>query len=433
MSGPRATGARRRLAARSVPLVLAAAVAVLAVAGTAFGTYAAFTDTDPAAPGSSGAATVVLGGRSSPPTLAFTGLRTGQSRTLPLTVDYRGSVPATISLQFPSGAMPSSCKKSGLALLDDLQVGGLNVTLGSRAAESWCALLDGNARTVLATLAPNTTTTVPITVAVTGLPLLSRSEQAELRIRSAGGFTDQVAGTVTITTVGTLSVKAAARSVAAPAVAPAAIAAAPAPPAECTAAGLTSFAEVVTLTPQNPRFDAARDRPGAAGPFLVIGTSGDDTVVGSAAGDCLAGAGGADSLDGAGGADVLVGGDGDDTLVGGDGAARLLGGLGVDTLTGGPGADVLDGGADGGTCPDADAADTVTTCTVPPPGAPVATPAAPVPAPAATSAVPVPEGAADPPVTSTPPSTPPNTPAAPAPGGTAVPEGAPDTTTSAPG
>ncbi|RZT86361.1 hypothetical protein EV383_3254 [Pseudonocardia sediminis] len=429
MTGRRATGARRRLGARRVPLLLAAAVAVLAVTGTAFGTWAAFTDSDRGGSATAGAATVVLGGRAAPPSLSFTGMRTNETRTVPLTVDYRGSVPATISLQLPSGASKTSCIGSGGTLVDPLNIGTLRVTLGSRAAENWCALLDGTARTVLATVAPNTVTTVPVTVTA-GTVLLGRTETAALRIRSVGGFTDQVTGSITIST--TLI---SGRTAAARAAAPAAVAATPVvtPPAECTAAGLTSFAEVVTLTPQNPRFDAARDRPGAAGPFLVLGTSGDDTVVGSATGDCLAGAGGADSLDGAGGADVLVGGDGDDTLLGGDGDDRLLGGLGVDTLTGGPGADVLDGGADGGTCPDADAADTVTTCTVPPAGAPVAIPAAPVPAPAASSAAPVPEGAADPPVTSTPPTTGSTTPAAPAPGGTAVPEGAPDTSTSAPG
>jgi len=49
-------------------------------------------------------------------------------------------------------------------------------------------------------------------------------------------------------------------------------------PSECTDAGLTTFAENVQLTAAAPRFVAAEDRPGATGPFLVIGTDADDTI-----------------------------------------------------------------------------------------------------------------------------------------------------------
>lgn len=364
--------------------VLGGLMAAVALGATVFGTWSALTDTDPAPSGSTGAATVVLGGRSAPPTLTFTGLRAGSTTTLPLTVDYRGSVPATISLTFPS-TTSTSCTRSGTTLLDGVLVGSLTVGLGSRATESWCSLLDGQPRTVLATLAPRTTTTVPVTVTVGAVLLATRTEQAVMRIRSAGGFTDQVAGTIRITTSALLGARSA-RVASSPTVA-SVPAGAITPPAECTAAGLTAFSEVVTLTPENRSFVASRDRPGSSGPFLVIGSDGDDTVVGSAGPDCVAAGGGADDVDGADGDDVVVGGDGPDRLTGGAGADRLSGGAGVDTLTGGPGADTLDGGPDGGDCPDADAGDTVTACTVPAPPAPAAPPASPVP---------VPEGQPDP-------------------------------------
>ena len=182
-------------------------MAAVAAAGTAFGTWSAFTDTDPAPSGVTRAATVVLGGRSAPPTLAFTGLRAGTSTTLPLTVDYRGSVPATVSLTFPS-TTATSCVKSGTSYLDGTLVGSLTVGLGSRATESWCGLLDAKPRVVLATLAPNTVATVPITVTPGPILLASRTEQAVLRVSSAGGFTDQVAGTIRITTTALLGGKA---------------------------------------------------------------------------------------------------------------------------------------------------------------------------------------------------------------------------------
>ena len=241
-------------------------------------------------------------------------------------------------------------------------VGSLTLALGSQPAVPYCSLLDGTARTLVSTVAPNTVTTVPIVATVGGLALLGRTEKAAILVRAVGGFTDQVAGTITISTGAVIALAAAARTAPTP-TSTAAVAAAPAtPPAACVAAGLTTFAETVTLTADRPRFVAAEDRPGAAGPFLVIGTSGDDTVTGSAAGDCVVGGGGDDTIDGQGGDDVVLGGDGADRLDGGAGNDRLYGEAALDRLVGGPGADVLDGGADNAAC-DSDPADTTSGCT----------------------------------------------------------------------
>ena len=375
----------RRRVIRTVALVLAlTALGVGIVLGS--GTLARFSDSERAGNAVVGAATVVLGGRATPVALNYTGLRASGTRTVNLTVDYRGTVPATIQLRLPSGAQPTSCQRNGNTWTDGLLVGTLNITLGAQPATSFCSLLNGAARTLVATVAPRTTTVVPIKVDVGPVFVTTRTEQAAIVVRAVGGFTDQVAGTITISTTGLLGLRSQSLTTAAPPP----VVVATAPPAECTG----TYAETVTLTNERPRFVAAEDRPGAAGPFLVLGTAGDDVVTGSGAGDCLVGGGGFDVLDGAGGDDVLVGGDGADRLTGGPGDDRLFGGAGVDELTGGPGADVLDGGVDGGTC-DADPADTVTACTVPAP-APLPGPApvpAPLPEPPPAPAPPAPEPA----------------------------------------
>lgn len=311
----------RRKTVLAVVLVLA-----ITATGAAFvfggGTLAAFSDSDKGGGGTARAATVVLGGRSTPLVLDFAGMRSGTTRTVNMTVDYRGTVPATVQFQLPSGATATSCTRSGSTWSDGGLIGTLTIALGSRPAVSYCSLLDGTARTLVTTVDPGTTTVVPVTVSFTGqvLGLVSRSERAAVVVRAVGGFTDRVTGTISITTTGVIGPRSLA--VAAPA---AARAAAPAPPpAECTG----TYAETVVLTPDRPRFVAAEDRPGAPGPFLVQGTAGDDVVTGSGAGDCLVGGGGADVLDGAGGDDVLLGGDGADRLTGGAGDDRLLGGAG---------------------------------------------------------------------------------------------------------
>lgn len=386
----------RVVIAVTVVSVLTVLGAGLLVAG---GTLARFTDAEAGGSGTAGAATVVLGGRATPVALDYPNLQAGGTRTVDLRVDYRGTVPATVQLRLPSGAAPTSCRAGGTSFTDAPLVGSLTVRLGTQPAVPFCSLLDGAARTVVTTVNPGTVTTVPITVTVGNVVIAGRSERAAIVVRAVGGFSDQVAGVLTIGTVGLLGP----RSLALSAPAPATVAPPAAPPAECTG----PYAETVTLTADRPRFVAAEDRPGAPGPFLVRGTAGDDTVTGSAGGDCLVGGGGFDVLDGVGGDDVLLGDDGADRLTGGQGDDRLLGGAGVDEMSGGPGADVLDGGADGGTC-DADPADRVTSCAVP---APVPEPApAPEPEPA-----PGPEPAPAPGPGPAPPEEPPPAPVDPAP------------------
>ena len=105
-----------------------------------------------------------------------------------------------MQLRLPSGATTTSCTGSGSTWTDGLLVGSLTLTLESQSAVSYCSLLDGTARTLITTVQPNTVTTVPIVATVGGLALLSRTEKAAIVVRAVGGFTDQVAGTITITT-----------------------------------------------------------------------------------------------------------------------------------------------------------------------------------------------------------------------------------------
>ncbi|MEJ8280732.1 hypothetical protein [Pseudonocardia spirodelae] len=378
----RAVGRRR--------LVLALVVGVVLVASAAWGTWAAFTAGGGGPAGTASAATVVLGGRSAPPALDLGVPLAGGTATATLSIDYRGSVPATASVAFPA-TTATGCVSSPAGLTDGPTVGSLTVRLGSRAPEPWCRLLDGVPRPV-ATLVPGTVTTVPVSATVGTTLLAARTESATMRVSAAGGFTDTVTGSLRLSTrlLPAVTPRAQAR-VASPTVV---AVSAPPPPAECTAAGLTTFAETVVLSADAPSFDAARDRPGSNGPFLIVGTDGADTIVGSPGRDCVRAAGGDDVVDGGGGDDVLVGGTGDDRLTGGDGADGLHGGVGADTLLGGPenpaAPDVLDGGPDGGTCPDPGPEDTVSACTVPVPGTAPAAPATPA-APGAVG-----EGSADP-------------------------------------
>ena len=115
---------------------------------------------------------------------------TAASATVDLSVDYRGSVPATVQLRLASGATTTSCTASGSTWTDGLLVGSLTLTLGSQSAVSYCSLLDGTARTLITTVQPNTVTSVPIVATVGGLALLNRTEKAAIVVRAVGGFTD---------------------------------------------------------------------------------------------------------------------------------------------------------------------------------------------------------------------------------------------------
>jgi hypothetical protein len=377
----------------------AAAVLVFGALGFGIGgpTLARFVTTGKGGGGVASAATVVLGARSTLPALSWTGLTAGVAKSVNLTIVYNGTVPATLVMALPSGPGTTGCVKSGSTYVNGSLVTSASIKIGSAAAEDYCGLLAGTPRTLATNVAPGATVVVPIAVTITSLLSLgfSRTETAALQIMATGGYTDQLTGTLSATTATaapktllaarvptTTASTQTATPTASPSTTTAGVTPSAAPavvvPPECAAAGMTlgSFAEVVTLTPDRPRFDAATDRPGAAGPFLVIGTSGADTIVGSAGADCLVGGGGADTISGGAGDDVLIGGDGADTLDGGAGADRLFGGAGLDDLRGGPGPDVLDGGADLATC-DTQPDDTATNCVDPPVPAPTTTDAPP--------------------------------------------------------
>lgn len=429
-------------------VIVALAVVVLAVvtaaAGTASGTWARYTDRE-AAPGSIGAATVVFGAGSRAPSMAFAGTLLAPSSSVNLTIVYEGTAPARITMALAPAATATSgfcTRTNGTWSRPALTVVTASVAVGTAAGIDYCTLLNGGQVTLATSVAAGSTTTVKVTTTFGILAsLTSRSETVPLVLRAfattgtAPSFTDTVTGTFTLAvSLAGKTALALARAAPTPTPTPVvAVGAAPVTdadvPPECAAAGMTaaSFADVIRLGNGVTTFDAARDRPGVTGPFLVLGSAGADTVTGSEGADCITGLDGDDVLAGAGGADVLVGGAGGDRLDGGAGDDRLYGGPGVDDLTGGPGADLLDGGPDGARCTTepADttvgclaaegAADTPVPTTAPPvttePQVTTAPPAVEPPPPPVTTEAPVapvappatPEGAADPTVPELPP------------------------------
>jgi hypothetical protein len=415
---------RRRVIASVVAIVAILATGLLSTADT---TLARYTDVE-ASPGTFGAATVVLGPASKNPTLSFVSPTLGgTTAALNLTVVYAGTTPARLALQVsvPTTYASKFCTYSGGKWSPTLLVTSVDISVAGGTPVNYCTLLNGTEITLASSVAAGSTTSYPVTASFSLLAGATgaRADSVPLTLRAVSvqgsGFNHSATGLLGVATTAnavsprsllvartaplpTTSAAPTTTATAAPTTTPT-VAAADVP-AEC--AGMGPFAEKVTLTPANPSFDAARDRPGAAGPFLVVGSAAGDTIVGSAGADCLVGGDGDDTISGGAGDDVLVGGAGVDHLNGDAGADRLYGGPAVDVLDGGPGADLLDGGADGATCT-TDPTDTATGCLAP------ADPT--TPAPTTTAA---PEG--------TP--TAPSTDGGAAPGG-AVPEGAPETPT----
>jgi Ca2+-binding RTX toxin-like protein len=420
---------RRRVIAGA--LVAAVVTATGALSGGS-GTYARYTDVE-ASPGTVGAATVVIGTSSRAPALSYTGGLLGGTSSATLTVVYTGTTPARLTLQARPAATYSSafCTYSTSTKAWSRASGATGISMSfAGTTVDYCTLLNGGEVTLSSSVAAGSTTSFATSASFgvlsganprkdQGVPLLVRANGT-----AGPGFSDAVTGTLGVATSPSLTPRslavvtvptttAAPTTTTAPTGTPVA---ATDVPAECAAAGTTaaSFAEKITLTADRPSFDAARDRPGSAGPFLVVGSAAADTVVGSAGGDCVTGGDGDDVVSGGSGGDVLVGGPGADRLSGEAGNDRLYGGAGVDTLDGGAGADVLDGGPDGARCT-SDASDTTTGCL----GAGAEGAADPTtttsPAPTTTTPVPTP-----PSTTTTPP--PPADTSAPA----AVPEGSPD-------
>ncbi|GAA1868553.1 hypothetical protein GCM10009836_56310 [Pseudonocardia ailaonensis] len=448
--------------------VIAVAVAITAILTTGFlstadTTLARYTDVE-ASPGQLGAATVVIGDASKSPTLIFANGTGSGTVTATLTVVYTGTTAARITLNAKPATTYASnfctyASSTGWTTKNILGLIGPTITFSVAGTSiPYCTLLNGAENTLAASVEAGSTTTSTITATYGGVLqglFTGKTDSVPLQLHayatSGSGFNHTTTGTLTVSTSASAttprSLMAARAATPASTTKPATASATPAPaaspvtaadvPAECAAAGMTvaSFAEKITLTAANPSFDAARDRPGVAGPFLVIGSAAGDTITGSAGADCLVGGDGDDTISGGAGDDVLVGGAGIDHLAGEAGADRLYGGSGVDALDGGLGADLLDGQVDLATCT-TDPTDTATNCvtgeTTPPATPPADTP------PAITPPSPTPPSAAPPnPTAEAPapapiapaPTTEPPAPQAPAPA--PAPEGGADPTTTA--
>lgn len=101
------------------------------------------------------------------------------------------------------------------------------------------------------------------------------------------------------------------------------------------------------LCPPMPPVDGPPELAGrCAGPYAILGTTGNDQLAGTPGPDVICGFGGDDVILGLGGDDLVLAGAGNDYVIGGDGKDRIDGGPGDDSLTGGADGDTLSG-ADG--------------------------------------------------------------------------------------
>lgn len=440
---------------RSTPVV-AAAVALVALSGVATvvtmgATAATLSDTRHSTPSEAGAASVVLGREGGALDLGFEGLAPGIPQTVELTVDYRGTVDAELSL--------SIAPEGDAALCGARPAVPLEMTVGDTAPVDYCDLYDGR-RIPLGRARPGSVVTVPVVVALGRDAAIAAADLREVDavvVHAEGGFVDSAPGRLTLITAAGPEPATGAAAPAeqavegipapgVPVVAPVAAADAlvvdtadPATtarnategtpialPEECVEAGVEpeSIVRIVALDATDPNWDGTRE----AGPVLVLGTAGADTVIGSSGGDCIVGGAGDDVLAGGSGDDVLVGDAGADRSTGDAGDDLLLGSAGVDHLRGGDGRDSFDGGVDEAAC-DAVAPERTVRC-LPPvlPGPLVATPP---PTTGGDSATPPPAAVA--PAEVTPAESAPAEPASPAPPSTetAMPNAAPAITTTA--
>lgn len=369
-------------------------------------TLASFSDTA-STPSTFGSATVKLGDDVGPE-LGYEKLRPGVAQTVQLTITYDGTVAAGVGLSFAPDGESAFCEQNGGAWV--ARPGrAVTLSVGTGPEESYCSLL-GGAVLPLGTVQEAGSLEVPVTVTLAegaGPDSVDLTDSDIATVHADGGFTDRVAGHITMSTapadeipaepVGTpevvvaaLSVPGAEASVALDVADPAATARlAPAEagialPVECLDAGIApkDITEVIALDAALPAWDAITRRGRGAGPFLVLGTAVADTITGSTKGDCIVGGGGADTIAGGDGYDVIVGGAGADDLNGEAGDDRLLGDAGLDNLRGSTGRDLLDGGADAATCDTAPGED-ATRCR--PPAATPAPVVPPTPAPPAPS------------------------------------------------
>lgn len=333
---------------RALLIAAGAALATVAVTVTA-GTYALYSDFDTATGNRVAAASVVLGpGASGDLELIYPPLQEGVPAVGMLTVDYRGTVAADVTLGLEPGPATEFCERGpdgwhnrpGLALL---------VTVGDAAPLGYCSLLDSGPVPLRTAVPPESgpfTTSIELLLTEHTVPGPQPITALDtVVIEAGGGFSDRADGTLSATVEPAApptpeEVLAVQESSAAPPGLAAALGAGdPGPvldpalvPEQCRALRFRPD-QVVQLTPDDVvpwTADAAR---GVAGdPLLIFGTDGDDDITGTPGADCI------------------VGGEGDDRLVGGGGDDVLLGGPGRDALFGGDGVDSLDGGADRAIC-----------------------------------------------------------------------------------
>jgi hypothetical protein len=350
-------------------LLVAAGGAFVALAVTTIaGTYALFSDFD-AVPGNRvAAASVELGpGASDDLALSYPPLVEGVVAEGELTVDYRGTVAADVTLSLDPGRATEFCRRGPDGWHNTFGI-SLVVTIGAQRPVNYCSLLDSGPVTLRAAVAPGTapfTTGVDLTLTENELvgeaPITAVDA---LVVEASGGFSDRAQGTLTAPVEPIPAATPEQEEVSATppglddalraaSVDPRAVLAPDFVPVECRG---TTFRpdQVVQLEPGDSPWSAvvSRGEDLRPEPLLIFGTPLADEITGSDAGDCIVGGDGDDRIAGGDGDDVLIGDQGADTLDGGLGDDALYGGPGFDRLSGGEGTDAFDGGADRAICDD---------------------------------------------------------------------------------
>ena len=343
--------------------MLSIATVLLATMGT---TYAKFSDSLHLHANEAQAGTVVLADRPAESARwEYSALMPSEEVIHDIGIDYRGSIPADVSIGIEVSGTSQFCEKDVDAQWHSLPGGSLEIRFGASGWLDYCSLIGGQRAIVIQpSVAPGSLLSVPVGVRLESGSDYRYSELSETGVllflarQSRGGkaFTDRYVNPVSIST-GSIS---------------------PPIPSECQAAGLVDFdsSNTITLTTGNDSY-ATPVTPEHGRGYLVLGLAGDDQIVGSNQADCIDGGDGNDSIRGGNqhdvllggdgndriqdderdgfpghgnGKDIIYGGDGDDELYGGNGKESMFGGQGNDLLIGGRGTDLLDGGPDEDTC-----------------------------------------------------------------------------------
>lgn len=357
---------------RRTLLVAAGGVFVALALTTVAGTYALFSDFDSVPGNRVAAASVELGpGASGDLALTYAPLVEDVVAKGELTIDYRGTVAADVTLRLDPGRATEFCERGAEGWHNTVGI-ALVVKIGVQSPVGYCSLLDSGSVTLRRAVAPGTapfTTAVDLTLTENerpGAPPITAVDA--LVVEASGGFSDRAQGTLTapVERIPPLT----------PAEEEAAVAASAAPPGLADALRVASADPEAVLAPEfvPPACRGTTFRPdqvvqlepddspwsatGSRGvdlepePLLIFGTPRSDEITGSDAGDCIVGGEGDDTIVGGDGDDVLFGDQGADTLDGGLGDDALYGGAALDRLSGGGGTDTFDGGEGRAICDD---------------------------------------------------------------------------------